>query len=91
MWYLPVIVHLRRMFSNNREAQLLLWHIQQKRDGKIQHSADGRQWKHFDLSHEEKRAICKCLHGIRVPTDITPRVTHSLISIISGLVMHYMP
>jgi hypothetical protein len=41
------------MFSNAREAQLLLWHVQQKRDRKIQHPANGRQWKHFDLSHEE--------------------------------------
>jgi hypothetical protein len=27
MWYLPVIDHLKRMFSNGREAQLLLWHV----------------------------------------------------------------
>jgi hypothetical protein len=53
MWYLPVIDRLKCMFSNAREAQLLLWHVQRKRDGKIQHPADGRQWKHFDLRHEE--------------------------------------
>jgi hypothetical protein len=53
MWYLPVIDRLKRMFSNAREAQLLLWHVQQKRDGKIQYPIDGRQWKHFDLSHKE--------------------------------------
>jgi hypothetical protein len=35
MRYLPVIDHLKHMFSNAREAQLLLWHVQQKRDGKI--------------------------------------------------------
>jgi hypothetical protein len=28
MWYIPVIDCLKRMFSNAREAQLLLWHIQ---------------------------------------------------------------
>jgi hypothetical protein len=28
MWYLPVIDHSKRMFSNAREAQLLLWHVQ---------------------------------------------------------------
>jgi hypothetical protein len=27
MWYLPVIDRLKRMFSNAREAQLLLWHV----------------------------------------------------------------
>jgi hypothetical protein len=53
IWYLPVIDHLKCMFSKAREAQLLLWHVQQKRDGKIRHPADGRQWKHFDLSHNE--------------------------------------
>jgi hypothetical protein len=53
MWYLPVIDHSKRMFSNAREAQLLLWHVQWKRVGKIRHPADGRQWKHFDLIHEE--------------------------------------
>jgi hypothetical protein len=53
MWYLFVIDCLKCMFSNPREAQLLLWHVQHKRDGKIRHPADGRQWKHFDLSCEE--------------------------------------
>jgi hypothetical protein len=40
------------MFSNAREAQLLLCHVQQKRDRKIRHPIDGSQWKHFDLGHE---------------------------------------
>jgi hypothetical protein len=35
MCYLPVIDHLKRMSFNAREAQLLLWHVQRKRDGKI--------------------------------------------------------
>jgi hypothetical protein len=35
MWYLPIIERLKRMFSIAREAQLLLWHVQQKRDRKI--------------------------------------------------------
>jgi hypothetical protein len=48
-----VIDRLKHMFSNGREAPLLLWHVQQKRDGKIQHHADVRQWKYFDLSHEK--------------------------------------
>jgi hypothetical protein len=53
MWYLTVTDRLKHMFSNARDAQLLLWHLQQKRDGKIRHPADGRQRKHFDLNHEE--------------------------------------
>jgi hypothetical protein len=35
MWYIPIIDCLKRMFSNPRDARLLLWHVQQKRDGKI--------------------------------------------------------
>jgi hypothetical protein len=43
MWYLPVIDRLKRMFSNLRNAKLLLWHVNHKTDGKIRHPADGRQ------------------------------------------------
>jgi hypothetical protein len=44
---------MKHMFSNPRDVQLLLWHVKQKRDEKIRHPADGRQWKHFNLSREE--------------------------------------
>jgi hypothetical protein len=53
MWYLPMINRLKRMFSNLRDAELLLWHVNHKTDGKIQHPVDGRQWKQFDLAHHE--------------------------------------
>jgi hypothetical protein len=53
MRYLPIIDHLKHMFSNARQAQLFLWHVQQKSDGKIRHPTDGRQWKQFDHSHED--------------------------------------
>jgi hypothetical protein len=42
MWYPPVIDHLKHMFSNPRDAELLLWHVNHKTDGKIRHPADGR-------------------------------------------------
>jgi hypothetical protein len=42
MWYLPVIDHLKRMFSNQRDAEMLLWQVNCKTDGKIRHPADGR-------------------------------------------------
>jgi hypothetical protein len=45
MWYLPVIDRLKCMLSNPRDAELLLWHVNRKTDGKIQHPTDGRQWK----------------------------------------------
>jgi hypothetical protein len=43
MWYLPVIDRLKRMFSNPRDAKLLLWHVNHKMDKKIRHPTDGRQ------------------------------------------------
>jgi hypothetical protein len=43
IWYLLVIDRLKRMFSNPRDAQLLLWHVNRKMDGKIWHPANGRQ------------------------------------------------
>jgi hypothetical protein len=41
------------MFLNPRDVELLLWHINHKTDGKIRHPTDGRQWKQFDLTHQE--------------------------------------
>jgi hypothetical protein len=41
------------MFSNPRDAELLLWHVNRKTNGKIRHPVYGRQWKQFDLSHQE--------------------------------------
>jgi hypothetical protein len=52
MWYLPVIDRLKHMFSDRRDAELLLRHVNHEMDGKIRHPADGRQWKQFDLSHQ---------------------------------------
>jgi hypothetical protein len=41
------------MFSNPRDAELLLWHVNRKTDEKIRHPVDDRKWKHFDLAHQE--------------------------------------
>jgi hypothetical protein len=53
MWYLPVIDLLKPMFSNPRDAELLLSHVNRKTNGMIRHPVDGRQSKHFDLAHQE--------------------------------------
>jgi hypothetical protein len=42
MWYLPVINHLKHMFSNPRDAELLLWLVNHKIDRKIRHPTDDR-------------------------------------------------
>jgi hypothetical protein len=38
-----VIDRLKRMFSNPRDAELLLWHVNCNTDGKIRHPMDGKQ------------------------------------------------
>jgi hypothetical protein len=48
-----MIDRLKRMFSNPRDPELLLWHVNCKTYENIQHPADGRQWKQFDLAHQE--------------------------------------
>jgi hypothetical protein len=48
-----MIDRLKRMFSNPRDAELLLWYVNHKMDGKIRHPTDGRQCKQFDLAHQE--------------------------------------
>jgi hypothetical protein len=35
MWYAPVIDRLKHIFLNLRDAELLLWHVNRKTDGKI--------------------------------------------------------
>jgi hypothetical protein len=43
MWYLPMIEHLKRVFSNPRDAELVHWHSEKHRenDEEIRHPADG--------------------------------------------------
>jgi hypothetical protein len=47
MWYLLVIDHLKRVFSNPRDAELVRWHSEKRRKNneEIRHPADGTQWK----------------------------------------------
>jgi hypothetical protein len=45
MWYLLVIDHLKRVFSNPRDAELVCWHSEKHRKNKeeIRHPVDGTQ------------------------------------------------
>jgi hypothetical protein len=46
-----VIDHLRAIFENPEDAQLISWHASgahTKDDGKLRHSSGGRQWKRFN-------------------------------------------
>jgi hypothetical protein len=55
MWYFPVIDHLKHVFSNPRDAELVRWHSEKRRenDEEIRHPTDGTQWKFFDLQYLE--------------------------------------
>ena len=55
MWYLPVIDRLKRLFSNPREAELMRWHAENRKQNnkQIRHPADASQWKNFDLMYPE--------------------------------------
>jgi hypothetical protein len=51
IWYLPMIYHLKHVFSNPWDAELVRWHSEKhrKNDEEIWHHADGTQRKFFDL------------------------------------------
>jgi hypothetical protein len=55
MWYFLVIDHLKRVFSNPRDAKMVHWHSDKHRenDEEIQHPADRTQWKIFDLQYQQ--------------------------------------
>jgi hypothetical protein len=54
MWYLPVIDHLKHVFSNPRDVELVRWHSKKRRKNneQIRHPTDGTQWKFFDLHYK---------------------------------------
>jgi hypothetical protein len=44
-WYFPIISHLRWLFTNKANAELLQWHMREhKKDAMLHHPADGIQW-----------------------------------------------
>jgi hypothetical protein len=55
MWYLLVIDHLKHVFSNPRDTELVHWHSKKSRenDEEIQHPTDRTQWNFFDLQYLE--------------------------------------
>ncbi|XP_071712201.1 uncharacterized protein [Rutidosis leptorrhynchoides] len=54
LWYLPIIPRLKKLFANEKDAKLLRWHAEdRKNDGKMRHVADSHQWKNFDKDFEE--------------------------------------
>jgi hypothetical protein len=64
-WHFCIIPRLRRWFATRKEAQLLRWHDEGrkelKKDGKFRHPADAAQWgninNHFPWFDEDVRSI----------------------------------
>jgi hypothetical protein len=58
MWYLLVIDHLKCVFSNPRDAELVHWHSEKRRKNneEIRHPVDGTQWKFFYLLYKPFRS-----------------------------------
>jgi hypothetical protein len=64
-WYFCIIPRLKRWFVTRKEAQLLHWHDEGrkelKKDGKFRHPADAAQWgninNHFPWFNEDARSI----------------------------------
>ncbi|XP_071704533.1 uncharacterized protein [Rutidosis leptorrhynchoides] len=53
-WYLPIIPRLKRLFANEKDAKLLRWHAEdRKNDGKMRHVADSLQRKNIDKDFGE--------------------------------------
>ena len=48
-WYLPIVPRLKRLFANKKEANLMRWHSEgRKEDGMMRHPADACQWRTID-------------------------------------------
>jgi hypothetical protein len=53
-WYLPIIPRFRRLFSNPRDAKLLRWHADcRKDDGMLRHPADCPEWRNIDRTYPD--------------------------------------
>ncbi|XP_054813384.1 uncharacterized protein LOC129314028 [Prosopis cineraria] len=54
MWYFPIILRFRRLYSIRQEAKNLIWHANERiKDDKIWHPADSPEWIRFDRKYPE--------------------------------------
>jgi hypothetical protein len=95
MWYLPVIDHLKHGFSNPRDAELVRWHSEKRRenDEGIQHPTDGTQWNIFDLQYPKFVSECRNIKFALSTDGMNPfgknRTVHSTWPVI--LTMYNIP
>jgi Transposase family tnp2/Transposase-associated domain len=49
LWYLPVIPRFQRLFANSKDAHLLRWHVDgRKDDGMLRHPGDSPEWRNIN-------------------------------------------
>ena len=49
MWYLSIILRMKRLFANPNDAKNLKWHVDERKcDGMYRHLVDSIKWKKFD-------------------------------------------
>jgi hypothetical protein len=95
MWYLPVINHLNHVFSNPRDAELVRWHSEKRRenDEEIRHPADGTQWKFFYIQYPKFGAESRNIRFALSTNGINPfaenRTVHNTWLVI--LMMYNIP
>jgi hypothetical protein len=94
MWYLPVIDHLKRVFFNPRDAELVCWHSEKRRkNNEIRHPVDRTQWNCFDLQYKpfgsESRNIRFALSTYRINPFGENRTMHNTWLVI--LTMYNLP
>ncbi|XP_074327242.1 uncharacterized protein LOC141665158 [Apium graveolens] len=52
--YFPLTDLLKRLYMSSRTAEHMSWHAKSStKDGELNHPADGKAWKYFDLAHLE--------------------------------------
>jgi hypothetical protein len=84
MWYLLGIDHLKQLFSNPRDAELVCWHSEKRRknDEEIQHPTDGTQWKFFDFQYPKFSAESRNIRFALSTNGMNPfdenRTVHSI-------------
>jgi hypothetical protein len=95
MWYLPVIVRLKCVFSNSRDAELVRWHSEKRRKNNedIRYPTDGTQWKFFDLQYKPFGSESRNIMFVLSTDGMNPfgenRTMHSTCPII--LVIYNLP
>ncbi|KAK1680754.1 hypothetical protein QYE76_041602 [Lolium multiflorum] len=92
MWYAPIIPRLKRLFRNKEHAQLLRWHMEErKKDAMLRHPADGRQWRNIGREFPDfaglQEDVVECLVSFELlfPPSFFNIMTHLLVHLVEEI------